>query len=46
MLKAAGNDDMAEEAAAKAREEIMNFTSYSYPWQKEQFLDMLDDYMK
>ncbi|MBR6386078.1 MAG: hypothetical protein IKS03_08195 [Ruminococcus sp.] len=46
MLKAAGNDDMAEEAAAKAREEIMNFNSYSYPWQKEQFLDMLNDYMK
>lgn len=46
MLKAAGNDDMAEEAAVKAREEIMNFTGYSYPWQKEQFLNMLGDYMK
>ncbi len=46
MLKAAGNDDMAEEAAAKAREDIMNFTGYSYPWQKEQFLNMLNDYMK
>ena len=46
MLKAAGNDEMAQEAAEKAREEIMNFTSYSYPWQKEQFLAMLDDYMK
>lgn len=46
MLKAAGNHDMAEEAAAKAREDIMNFTGYSYPWQKEQFLNMLNDYMK
>ncbi|MBP3309788.1 MAG: hypothetical protein J6L05_03120 [Ruminococcus sp.] len=46
MLKAAGNDDMAEKAAAKAREDIMNFTGYSYPWQKEQFLNMLGDYMK
>ena len=46
MLKAAGNDGMAEEAAVKAREDIMNFTGYSYPWQKEQFLDMLESYMK
>lgn len=46
MLKVSGCDDMAEEAAVKARESIMNFTEYRYSWQKEQFLNMLESYLK
>ena len=46
MLKAAGNDSLAEEFAAKAREYIENYNEFKFRWQKEQFLGMLDRYMK
>ena len=45
MLKVMGNDSMAEEAAAKAREYISNYNEFKFKWQKEQFLGMLDRYM-